>query len=170
MALPLDTPPGSPATARYASDADVRLALGKLGNRLPAEVNIAAFGSMAHADLLGKLADVYPAGLPDFTSSGDAVEAVRWAEARLAAAEILDVLRAAYPDVGETPSKLRESVASTLDGGIVGFPPGSTAVDDGSGGSVVATSSAPLASSNAPSSLFIDPYEDLRDPATLPYL
>lgn len=168
MALPLPTSGAGP-TARYASDGDIRLALGKLGNRLPAEIDVAVFGSMAHADLLGRLADTYPAGVPAFASSPDAVEAVRWAEARLAAAMILDVLRAAF-DVGDTPGKLRESVRDTLDGGIVGFPPGSTEVSDGAGGLLVVSGSVPLASSNAPNSLFVDPYEDLRDPDAFPYL
>lgn len=143
----------------YASSGDVLTILGKIGPRLPIDVNVDALIGMAHAELVDRLAETYPSGIPTF--EGDGLDAVRWAEAKLAAAEILEVVRVNLPEIGEAPDQLRASVDRTLSLGIVGYPPGSVDTPDGDGGSVPANAG-PQVSSFTPASMFPDPYADLR--------
>lgn len=142
----------------YATDPDVVSMLGTIGNRLPSWVTVATFRDLANAELVDRLAAVYPHGIPTFTGTG--LEAVRWAEAKLAAAEILDAVRVNLPDLGDAPDRLRASVDRTLDGGIVGYPPGSTDVEGGTPGEIA--SPTPRVSSYTPLSAFPDPYDAAR--------
>ncbi len=112
----------------YSDDADVRVALGSLGKVLPTGFDLPAHRGMAFAELQGRLADLYPSGLPAFTIAGTA--ALRWAEAKLTAASVLEVLRASSADVGDVPAALRRSVEETLSGGIVGSPAGTAPAVD----------------------------------------
>ncbi len=112
----------------YSDDGDARTAIGPLGSRLPAGLDLASHRAMAYAEIRGRLADLYPQGVPTFTSEG--LSALRWAEAKLAAASVLEVLRASSADVGDVPSALRRSVEETLSGGIVGSPAGSPPAAD----------------------------------------
>lgn len=151
--------------APYSSDPDVRLLLGKIGGRLPAEVDVATFRSIAHADVLDRLGDAYGGTVPTLNAGSDALEAARWAEAKVAAAEILETLRASLPDLGEAPEQLRTSAYATLSRGLPGLLPGG-GTTTGPDGSPVATSPRPQVSSFTPVSLFEDPYDALRgDPA-----
>ncbi len=112
----------------YSDDGDVRVALGPLGTRLPAQIDLPSHRAMAFAEIQGRLADLYPNGFPAFTIAGTA--ALRWAEAKLTAASVLEVLRASSADVGDVPAALRRSVEETLSGGIVGSPAGTAPAVD----------------------------------------
>lgn len=147
-------------TARYAADDDVRTALGKYGQRLPTDLDLAGVGAMAHAELLDALAAVYPNGLPTFAD--DALEVVRWAEAKLAAAEVLSLLRVNYADLGDAPELMRSDALGRVRDGVIGYPPGSTSSDGGTG-APVAVSPGPRLTSFTPASAFPDPYDELRD-------
>lgn len=153
-------------TDPYTTVPDVVLVLGKIGPRLPAEIDVAAFVDMAHADVVDRLADVYTHGIPAF--DGDGLQAVRWAEAKLAAAEILGIVRNMVNDVGDAPALLRAEVERTLAGGIVGYPPGSYTNDPNVPGVPVTTR--PQVSSATPTSMFPDPYEDRRGDPLYPFL
>lgn len=156
--IPVDEP-GTPTGSRYSSDADVRLALGKFGNRLPTEVDVAAHGSMAHADVVDALSAAYPSGIPSFGGVG--LEVVRWAEAKVAAASILAIVHASFPELADAPARMRADALATLSNGVAGYPAGSvTDPDDPTSPTPYAPS--PRVSSFTPVSAFPDPYEDVR--------
>jgi hypothetical protein len=148
-----ETPPG--VTAPYADPDDVRLALGPLGGRLPVGFDVDRHLRRAHAEVLDELGTVYRAGVPTFT--GDGAEAARFAEANVAAANILDALRAHLGDVSQLATDLRAAAARTVTGGVPGFP-----VD--AGPTVPGTTSRPAVpqvSHVARVSVFGDPYAHL---------
>lgn len=148
----------------FAADQDVRNVLGTVGNRLPAWIVIARYLSIAHATVVDRLARAYPNGIPTF--EGDAADVVSFAEAKLAAAEILEAIRVNLPDLGDAPDRLRDSAFSSIDDGVVGYPIGSSDVPGGDPAAPAATSTpGPRVSSFTPLSAFPDPYEPARDPA-----
>lgn len=156
-----ETPP-EPSTP-YASDADVVTVLGPLGARVQAAagINLEAAVSAAHAEALDRLLVAYGTLPPRFT--GDAGNAVRWAEAQLAGADVLDILRAAMTDVSDIPERLRRSAWAKLDGGLPGFTPGDpTPTDPPTDPPFTPAPDAgvPRVSSAAPLSNFPDPYLD----------
>ena len=65
-------------------------------------------------------AKVYPDGLPRF--AGDGLTVVRYAEAKLAAAEVLDAIRVNLPDLGDAPDQLRASALGSLRDGVDRLP------------------------------------------------
>lgn len=146
-------------TVTYCTDEDVDQILGMLKNKLPSFVDRDKARQMAHAELVDRLGMMYPK-LPLWAGAG--LEAVRWAEAKLAGADILDSIRINLDTVGDAPERLRAAVERTLANGIVGYPPGSETVDDGDGNPVPVVRS-PLVSSYTPVSAFPDPYADVRD-------
>lgn len=143
-----------------STDQQVKDVLGPNGNRLPAWINVEAFRRMAGAEVVDQLANVYPNGLPTFAGAG--LDAVTYAEAKLAAASILEAIRVNLPDLGDAPDRLRTSATLTLSGGVVGYPPGSETVDTG-GGVPQSAAKGPRVSSFTPASAFPDPYAALRD-------
>lgn len=149
----------------YAAAGDVETTLGNLAGRLPADLSpIETWLSLAHAEVVDVLSQVYPNGIPPFAAGSDGREAVRWAEAKIAAAEILEAVRINLTDLGDVPTRLRDSALRTLADGVVGYPPGSTTTpdpDDPDGPGIV-TSPRPRVSSYTPASAFPDPYESLR--------
>jgi hypothetical protein len=155
MSEPVPDPP-SP----WTSPADVVFVLGKLGPRVQAntDIDLDAFVSAAHAEALDRLADAYGTRtLPAF--AGDALTVLRWAEAQLAAADVLDMLRATLgDDQAEVPERLRRSAWAKLDGGVPGFRPGDPAPADGV--TYPTWTSSPAHSSSTPVSNFPDPYAD----------
>lgn len=163
-----ETPPEP--TPEYATVPDVVLALGALGPRVEAtpSVDLASHLSMAHAEVLDRLADAYGTRtLPVFT--GDAMEAARWAEARIAAANVLDILRASLTDVSDVPERLRRSAWATIDGGLPGFRPGDPDPGSTPPPKFPEDIGVPRVSSCAPGSNFPDPYVDpLRTGDTWP--
>lgn len=148
----------------YASTGDVETALGNLKGRLPASLSpIPTWLSLAHAEVIDLLSAVYPNGIPEFADGSDGVEAVRWAEAKIAASEILEAVRINLSDLGDAPQRLRDSAVRTLVDGVVGYPPGSTTIDDPDNpGTSVPVSARPRVSSYTPASAFPDPYDALR--------
>lgn len=148
--------PGDP----YASDADVLNALGTLGkgDRLPDWVDVASFRGIAHADVLDRLSRIYPDGVPVFVGPG--LDVVRYAEAKLAAAEILEAIRVNLPDLGEAPDRLRSSAYAPLSDGVPGYPPGSTTPGGEEDPRPVNTG--PRVSSFTGVSAFPDPYAAVR--------
>lgn len=144
----------------YADEQDVRNALGTLAARLPSFVSLASNLSVAHAQVVDRLGQVYPNGIP--TWAGDALDVVRFVEAKIAAAETLEQIRMNLPDLGDQPDRLRASAWASIDDGVVGYPPGSS--DAGSGGGTPSTSvPGPRMSSFTPLSAFSDPYAAARD-------
>lgn len=153
--------PGDP----YATDEDVRNALGSLRDRLPAWVDVAAFLQIAHAEMVDRLSRTYPDGIPAFLGAGLAI--VRYAEAKLAAAEILEAIRVNLPDLGEAPARLRESAESSISDGVAGYPPGTST--PGGDADPRPSNPGPRLSSFTPASTFPDPYAELRlNPLTNP--
>lgn len=150
-------------TTTYSTDDDVNQILGQLKNKLPGFVDLDLSRQMARAEIVDRLALTYPNGVPAFAGAG--AEIVRWSEAKLAAADILDAIRINIDTVGDAPDRLRKQVDRALEGGIVGYPPGSTTVDDGSGNPQAVVRS-PLVSSFTPVSAFPDPYADVRGDGT----
>ena len=151
-------------TDPYASTGDVETVLGNLKGRLPANLSpLADFLAMAHAETMDVLTRVYPAEVPAF--AGDGLTAVRWAEAKIAAAEVLEAVRVNLPDLGDQPDRLRASAMRTLVDGVIGYPAGGIVVDtDGAGGSVTGiVGPQPRVSSFTPASAWPDPYAPLRD-------
>lgn len=146
--------PTDPTT--YSGDDDVRHLLGRIGTRLPGYITISSFRSAAYAQIGEALGAIYPT-VPQFTKP-TAVAALKWAEAKLAAADILDVLAADLTDdVRELPERWRAQVAETLAGGVVGYPPGST---DPDGEEISPTyPSTPSVSHRVAGSLLPDPYD-----------
>jgi hypothetical protein len=120
MSEPTPPPPSEP----WATDVEVKTTLGKIGSRVEAAgIDIDAHISRAHSQAVDRLVKVYATRtLPAFT--GDALEAAKWAEAQLAAANILDILRASLDSVSDLPERLRASAWETLDAGLPGFRPG----------------------------------------------
>lgn len=146
----------------YSTDDEVRNRLGPIGNRLPTWISLPAFRSTAYADVVDRLARVYPDGIPTFTGAG--LTLVASAEAKLATAEILEALRVNLPDLGDAPDRLKSSAYAALDDGVVGYPVGS--VDAGSPSTPGAVASpAPRVSSFTPLSAVEDPYAEARDDA-----
>lgn len=147
----------SEPTEPYTTDADVKLVLGKIatGARLDqAGIDVAAMIPAAHVEVLDKLTEVYGPTLPDVT--GDALETVRWAEARICAANILDILRASLDTVSDIPERLRRSAWDTLGRGLPGLRPG-----DPAGPEPLPTWTAqPAHSSSTPVSNWPNPYSD----------
>lgn len=150
--------PASP----WSSVDDVVFVLGRLGPRVRANVDIDldAFLSVAHSEALDRLVTVYGSpSLPTFT--GDALVALRWAEAKLAAADILDMLRTTLgDDQAEVPERLRRSAWATLDGGVPGFRPGDP-VPGEDGPPLPTWTSQPRHTSATPVSNFANPYDEL---------
>lgn len=146
-------------TTTYCTDDDVNQILGTLKNKLPAFVALDKARQMAHAELLDRLGAMYPK-MPEWAGPG--LEAVKWAEAKLTGADILDSIRINIDTVGDAPERLRAAVERTLVNGIVGYPIGSEVVDDGDGNPHTVIRS-PLVSSFTPFSAFPDPYADVRD-------
>lgn len=149
--------------ATYANEADVKLTLGKIGTgtRLAdAGVNVAQMIPAAHAEVLDKLVEVYGPTLPTIAPASDAFEAARWAEARICAANILDILRASLGDESDIPERLRRSAWDTLARGLPGMRPGDSPVDGGT----VTWSGQPRIGSSMPVSNFPDPYDELALP------
>lgn len=141
----------------YADDQDVKNALGALRDRLPSWVIVTDFRNMAHAEIVDRLGGAYPDGIPTFAGPG--LDVVRYAEAKLAAAEILEAIRVNLPDLGDAPDRLRTSAFSAVDRGVTGYPAGSTDTDPGGTGTPTTSSSSPRVSSFTPLSAFPDPYE-----------
>jgi hypothetical protein len=159
---PTPTPAGPPS-APYSGDEDVRNALGNVRDRLPSWVVLEEFRELAHAMVLDRLAKVYPTQIPTFEGPGLVV--VRFAEAKLAAAQILEAVRVNLPDLGEAPEQLRADAFAALDDGVIGYPVGSdSAVDDDDDPSTpsIPVSSTPRVSSYTPLSAFPDPYAEAR--------
>jgi hypothetical protein len=154
----LPAPSGASAEP-YATAEDVRTILGPIGNRLPAWVNVTEFLGMAHAQLVDDLAKVYPDEIPTFAANG--LSAVRWAEAKLAAAEILDAIRVTLgSDADDSAAdSLRASARATISDGIVGYAPGAYDVE----GTIETATARPLVSSETSLSAFPDPYEAARE-------
>lgn len=145
----------------YSTDADVRNSLGNLRDRLPAWVTIEEFRDLANALVVDELARTYPDGIPAFAGPGLAI--VRFAEAKLAAAQILEALRVSLPDLGEAPDRLREDAYRSLSDGVVGYPAGSTDVPSTDPLAPVRSSTpGPRVSSFTPLSAFPDPYDEAR--------
>lgn len=139
----------------YASPDDVRDVLGSLRDRLPAWVDLDRFLGIAHAELIDRLSVTYPDGVPTFVGAGG--EIVRYAEAKIAAAEVLEAIRVNLPDLGDGPARLRESAETTIRDGVAGYPAGvSTPGGDADPRPV---NTGPRASSFTPLSAFPDPYE-----------
>ena len=147
-----ETPPD--VVAPYAAPADALLTLGPVGTRtLPAGIDVDAHVAMAHAQVMERLAEVYPNGLPTFTGVGR--EVVRWAEARLAGASLLDALRAHLGgDTTATATDLRVSALATLEGTIPGYPAGSGPTEPGA----TPRPSLPRHTSTMVGSIVADPY------------
>lgn len=146
------------ATAPFADADDVRLVLGPIGSLVPTDVLteagivVADHIPRAHAETLDKLTEVYGPVLP--TIAGDALEAARWAEASLCAANILDILRASLDTESEIPERLRRSAWDTLGRYLPGLRPGDAT------GTPVPEWSGPAHSSSTPVSNFPNPYGD----------
>ena len=142
----------TPDPAAFCDDADVKTTLGRLGSRPLPGIDVGEHIAAAHADVLGRLGALY-VNLPTFAGNGLVV--LRWAEAKLAAAAILDILAADLnDDVREVPERLRASAYETLSAPIVGYPPSGTTPD---GGSQPVYASTPRSSPGG--SLFVDPYD-----------
>lgn len=142
----------------YADEGNVNTILGNLAGRLPESLSpVSEFLDLAHSEVVDVLAAVYPNGTPEFAGPG--LLAVTWAEAKLAAAEVLSAVRVNLPQqIGDTPSRLRREALESLRDGVVGYPAGSST--DGPGGATVAPG--PRVSSFTPASAFPDPYDALR--------
>lgn len=147
--------------ATYASVEDVRVALGNLGNRLPATIDLDGHLGMAHAVVVDKLTDAYPGEIPTFTGPG--LDVVRWAEARIAAADILDILRASTTTDSPVAETLRQTAYDTLDRGVPGFRPGGPTTTPGT----TPMPARPRVSHVATTTVFADPYTPAVD-YTLP--
>lgn len=145
----------------YSTDDDVRNVLGSLRDRLPTWVDLPAFREVAYATTLEKLGQAYPAGIPTF--DGAAADVVRFAEAKYAAAEILDALRVNLPaDSQDQPDRLRASADEALAGGVVGYLPAPADQLPPSPAEDPPVSRMPVASSWTPFSAFPDPYAPAR--------
>lgn len=144
----------------YASTEDVQLVLGKLGPRLPAEIDLDAFLAMAESATGDRLAELYGPEGPDLTGQAIATEVVRWATAKRAAADVLDVLRVSVDVGSDLPERLRKAATDALAGGLPGLPLGTDNASTVPGASSVA----PQVSDYAPGSYFtdLDPYADER--------
>lgn len=155
--VPLPAPSGAPLEP-YATEGDVVTILGPIGNRLPSWVDVVEFLGMAHAQMIDELAKVYPEEIPTFASNG--LAAVRWAEAKLAAAEILDAIRVNLgDDESTTAAELRASAVATVSDGVAGYRYGTVAIE----GTEETATARPLVSSETSLSAFPDPYEAARE-------
>jgi len=154
----------------YATDPDVLNFLGQIRNRLPEWIGTAElrapFLEIAHSEVVDSLAAAYPQGVPSFTGAGRDV--VRYAEAKLAAAQILDAVRVNLStDQLDAPDRLRSSAFLSLEGGVAGYLPDTeqtpTPGGGGTGGGTTTTGPRPRVSSYTSLSAFPDPYEGVRD-------
>lgn len=141
----------------YALDADVRAVLGKLGSRLPADVDVDTHLAMSHATVSDRLRDVYGDAVPDFADEG--LEVVRWAEAKIAGASVLSTLLLSLPAADrESVRMLRAEGFADLDRGVPGYPIGGS--DPDGPGPLGSYASGPTASAGVSgTSLFADPYD-----------
>lgn len=154
------------ATAPFATAPDVRVVLGPMGSVIPTDileeagVDVEEHIAAAHGEVLDRLADTYGPTLPTVTlaATPDAFLVVRWAEAKICAADILDILRASMDTESEIPERLRRSAWDTLARGLPGLRPG----DPTTPGTppVVVWSGQPAHSSSTPVSNFPNPYGD----------
>lgn len=144
----------------YSTDDQVRNRLGPIGNRLPTWVDLPEFRATAYADVVDRLARVYPDRIPTFEGAG--LTLVASAEAKLATAEILEALRVNLPDLGDAPERLKVSAYAALDDGVVGYPAGSSDAGGSTPGQVA--NPGPRVSSFTPLSAVADPYAEARDP------
>lgn len=125
MSEPTPTPPPT-----WAGEEDVFDTLGKVGPKVKAATEAGRFDTAAqlaaaHVEAYTRLEGVYGVGrVPAPVADSVGHEVLRWAVARLAAANILDILRASLPDVSELPERLRRTAYATLDSPVPGFPPG----------------------------------------------
>lgn len=152
----MSEPPVTTDLTEWANIADVYSTLGKLGPKVKEAADNGRFEAEAHlsaarAEAFTRLEHVYGVGgVPSPEAESPALEVVRWAVARIAAANILDILRASLPDVSELPERLRRTAWASLDGALPGFPPGG-------GPNTPGTTNTPWASSGGVSQ-FPDPY------------
>lgn len=149
--------------ALYASTDDVTGPLGSLASRLPAWVDRAVYLGMAHAQVVEALGDTYPQEIPTFEGPG--LDVVKYAEAKLAAAEILSAIRVNLPaDAQAVPEAMRAEALETLARPIVGYPVDEEVLDDDGDPDTpgIIVSSSPRISSFTPMSAFPDPYEAAR--------
>lgn len=113
----------------WSSEQDVYDTLGKLGPKVKDAADGGRFDTgaqleAARAEAVTRLEVLYGVGGVPNPEEGAGFEVIRWAVARLAAANVLDILRASLPDVSELPERLRRTAWATLGDGIPGFPPG----------------------------------------------
>lgn len=148
----------STPTNPFASAADVRLVLGKIGNGTRLEqagIDVEKMLPAAHVEVLDRLTEVYGPTLPEVV--GDSLEVCRWAEAKLCAAGILDILRASLDTVSDIPERLRRSAFDTLGRSLPGLRPGDSTEP---GEPVVTWSGSPMSGSSTAISNFPNPYGD----------
>lgn len=139
----------------YAEAEDVTFLLGKLGARLPAGYDLDRAVRLAHAKAVDVLRTAYGATVPTF--EGDGAEVVRWAEAKLAAAEVLTSLRTALSDTQAViPDTWRAEARAELIDGVPGYPLGG-ADPDGEGPAGPSVPRGPQSSTYAYGSIFPDP-------------
>lgn len=145
--------PAALTLAAFAGDRDVRDALGRLGDRLPADLDIPRRIAVAHADVVDRLVQTYGTDLP--TWGPVALDLLRWTEAKLAAALILEQLTAAANVDPVLAVSLREAAHATLARGLPGHAPGQpdTVTPRPPDGPAL-----PTVSTAAPGSNFADPY------------
>lgn len=147
----------------YALDADVRAVLGKLGSRLPADVDVDTHLAMSHATVSDKLRDVYGDTIPEFADEG--LEVVRWAEAKIAGASVLSTLLLSLPAADrESVRMLRAEGFADLERGVPGYPIGGVVDPDGPDGPAVGSVPVGPQSSAGASSLFPSPYDVVLGP------
>lgn len=155
------TNPADVPSSPYADDASVRQLLGPIGNKLPTWVDVEQQLGIAHATAVEALGKAYAGRIPTF--AGDALVVLRWAEAKLAAAQILDAIRVLFPDQSTAADDLRAAAYRDLDGGLIGYPVGTGADLEADDDSVRLAGAGPRVSSFTPLSVFDDPYGPARD-------
>lgn len=149
----------------YAAAGDVTNVLGPIGNRLPSWLDVEEFLTLGHAVTIDALAQVYPDKIPTF--EGDALTLVKLVEAKLTAAEILDAVRVLLKDENDLTAaeSFRASAYASIANGVVGYRPGTEAVDDDGDPltpDVTNVAPGPRISSFTPMSAFPDPYDAIR--------
>lgn len=166
--IPVDAPEALPVEP-YAGTTDVLNQLGSIRDTLPSWVVLDEWIALAHATVVDVLAKTYGGTVPAFTGPGELV--VRFAEAKIAAAEILHAIRVNLgPEMHEVPDELRAAAIASLVDGVPGYPldDGTVIDDDGDPTTEpVVTVAHPLVSSYTPASAFPDPYAELRGIAGL---
>lgn len=144
-------------TEQLTGSEDTVTVLGKIGPRVQATdgIDVADHYAIGQAEAATLLHRIYPRQLPTFT--GPAAQVVRWATAKLAAARILDILRASLDTVSETPERLRASAYADLTGPLPGYPADADLDDDGQPIPDPAGPDGPRVGHGAPCSAFPDP-------------